>query len=164
MTRRSQKAAVQNFWASDSAGAVYNLQGEVDQLLEVWSGCSPPWCPSGRHDVCTTSKRRLALSTSLSHTYESVLLTALLLHSCLSSTLRMASHGRFQKITGDIPAYKTYLKFSSILLLTSCVSYRAYHLFTDFQLQRLALRGVSCWRGVTLAAFSSHILTSVFNS
>ena len=42
MTRRSQKAAVQNFWASDSAGAVYNLQGEVDQLLEVWSGCSPP--------------------------------------------------------------------------------------------------------------------------
>ena len=39
---RLQEPAVSYLCASDSAGAIYNLQGEVDQLLEVWSGCSPP--------------------------------------------------------------------------------------------------------------------------
>lgn len=59
------------------------------------------WVSKGKLSLALLSLRTSLSSTLLSHTHENCCTNCPLLYSCLCSTLRMASHGHFQKITGD---------------------------------------------------------------
>ena len=83
-------------------------------------------------------------------------------YSCLSSTSRMDSHGLSPKTTGDMRASVAHPCASSYEHSTAAshgVRCRAYHLFTDFQLQRLALRGVSCSSANSAACLSLALMS-----